>query len=125
MSVVNDDNRQRLLKNPNVKSVGASNVTYTSDFMKLALQQYLAGVSGRLIWSNGGFNLDDFLPDYFRKVLKRWQRLAHKAGDTDWTELARGRKKKILFSDEREELEYLRAENKFLKELRALGSKSR
>jgi hypothetical protein len=125
MSVVNDQNRNRLEQNPNVKSVSSSNISYTSEFRKSALQQYEAGVSRRLIWINAGFNPDDFLPDYFRKVLKRWQQQALKAGDSDWTKESRGVKTKRAFSSEREELEYLRAENKLLKEIRALGSNSK
>jgi len=125
MSVVNDENRIRLEQNPHVKSVTSSNVAYTSEFKKNALLQYESGVSGRMVWVNAGFNSKDFLPGYFRKVVKRWQQQARKAGDSDWTEESRGSKKRVVFYTEREELEYLRAENKILKEIRALGNKSK
>lgn len=125
MSVVTEENRSRLQKNPNVSSVTLSNIRYTPNFMKSALEQYKAGVIGRLIWEKAGFESDDFLNDYFRKVLKRWESQSLKAGDSDWTSESRGKNKQTTFSSLKEELEYLRAENRFLKEVRALGKKSK
>lgn len=125
MSIVTAENRSRLERNPNVSSVTTINIGYTSDFKKSALQQYEEGVIGRLIWANAGFNTDDFLSDYFRKVLKRWQAQANKAGTSDWTVESRGIKKRTVYSCDREELEYLRAENKLLKEVYALGKKNK
>ncbi len=125
MSVVTAENRSRLERNPNVSSVTSINIGYTSDFKKSALQQYEEGVIARLIWANAGFNTDDFLSDYFRKVLKRWQAQASRAGTSDWTVESRGIKKRTVYSSDREELEYLRAENKLLKEVYALGKKNK
>lgn len=120
MSVVNDSNRERLLANPNVKSLTSSHVVYTPEFKKSALKDYENGISGRLIWLNAGFDLDDFISGYFRKALKRWQKQANKTTADDWTNDNRGRPRQQEFLSEKEELEYLRAENHFLKELHAL-----
>lgn len=120
LGVVNVLNRDSLLRNPNVESVTESHVVYTSEFKNSALNSYEAGISGRIIWLNAGFNLDHFVSGYFRKALKRWKQQSLHSSGSSWTEESRGRKKSIGFASDSEELEYLRAENWFLKELHAL-----
>lgn len=124
MSVITNSNRKRLLANPNVKSLTSTQIVYTPEFKKSALQDYENGISGRLIWLNAGFDLDDFVSGYFRKALKRWQQQALKHSSEDWTDDNRGRSKRQEFQSDTEELEYLRAENNFLKELYALVKSS-
>jgi hypothetical protein len=93
---------------------------YTSAFKISALRDYRSGISGQTIWLNAGFNLDDYVSGYFRKALNRWQQQSCRHPDGTWTTEFRGRKTSQEFTSDDEELEYLRAENKFLKELHAL-----
>jgi len=124
MFVVNDRSRDSLLANPNVRTVTESHIVYTPEFKMSALRDYESGLSGRMIWLNAGFNLDDFVPCYFRKALKRWKEQRSQRPIGTWTTESRGRKTSHGFRSDEEELEYLRAENKFLKELHALEKRT-
>ncbi len=120
MSIINDCTKQALLKNSSVKSVTSKQIIYTLAFKELALSQFREGVSPRIIWLNAGFNIEAFKQGYFKKAIDRWlkQKLLQK--DNFGKIENRGRLKNKKFTSVQEELEYLRAENTFLKELHAL-----
>ena len=105
------------LANPNIKSLTSKNITYTNDFILKAIEAADEGISGPSIWSSANFDLSYFKEGYFRKCINRWRpqvidgQIVHK-------------KKRVqadIFKSKDEELEFVKAENLILKELRALG----
>jgi len=116
MGVVTTENRDKLLKNKNVERLTSSHIVYRVSFQKKALKSYENGCSVTEIWGKAGFDQIQFKPGYLNKLIQRWkvQSLKPESGEK------RGRKKGAKFSSDKEELEFLRAENIFLKELQAL-----
>ena len=120
MAFVTDKNRKMLESNPNVKSVSGSNVSYTSEFIMDALRRYKSGQSANEIWEAAGFDVSLFGKNYCSKAITRWLAKEKAHGEDSFNEERRGRKAGQRFSSLEEENAYLRAENAFLKELRAL-----
>lgn len=117
MSIINKVNRMELLANPNVESLGLKNIVYTNEFIFNAIEASNQGVSGAAIWASAKFDLSHFKEGYFRKCINRWK-----------TQVVNGeifhQKKGFqpnIFTSKDEELEFVKAENSILKELRALG----
>ena len=125
MSFLTDKVRKALESNPNIESVTASNVKYTVEFIESALEQHDSGMSAREIWKSAGFELSFFKDGYCRKTIKRWKKKRETQGKKSFKKETRGRKKGRRFSSPQEEIAYLKAENAFLKELRALEENSR
>ena len=120
MSIINDNTKQSLLKNNSVKSVTSKQIIYTLEFKEFALSQFREGISARLIWLNAGFDIDDFKQGYFQKAINRWLKQKSLQKENFGKIENRGRPTNKKFISIQEELEYLRAENTFLKELHAL-----
>lgn len=120
MAFVTDKKRKMLELNPNVKSVSGSNVSYTSEFITDALRRYKSGQSANEIWEAAGFDVSLFAKNYCSKAITRWLAKEKAHGEESFGEERRGRKTGQRFSSLEEENAYLRAENAFLKELRAL-----
>jgi len=120
MSIINDRTRQSLLKNSSVKSITSKQIIYTLEFKEFAIFEFRAGVSPRIIWLNAGFDIEDFKQGYFQKTINRWLKQKKLQKDKFGKIENRGRLKNKKFTSTQEELEYLRAENAFLKELHAL-----
>lgn len=117
MSIINTQNRMELLANPNVLRLKAKQIVYSTTFILSAIEAHNNGVSSNFIWKSAGFNIEYFHKDYFRKSISRWK-----------TQLINGEiihEKKgprtDIFLTKDEELEFVKAENSILKELRALG----
>ncbi len=119
MSIVNKDNRQRLLANPHVESLTDKQIVYTEKFMLKALVDHESDLSAPQIWVNAGFELNWFKKGYFRKCIARWQSQCSGGNIRPQT---RGAKVDV-FDSLQEENSFLKAENALLKELRALGIK--
>lgn len=120
MAFVTDKNRKALESNPNVESVSKNHVTYTAAFKMDALKRYKSGQSANEIWEEAGFDTSLFERNYCSKAIARWLAKEKKTGEKSFNTEKRGRKKDQPFASLEEELAYLRAENEFLKELRAL-----
>ena len=116
MSVITNANKSELLGNPNVLSLTDKQIIYTDQFKQQALELHESGSSAKNIWLQAGFNVTYFEVGYFRKALKRWKEQSKSVERPK-----RGRKANKKFKSLEEEIEYLRAENAFLKELKALG----
>ena len=120
MGVVTELNRSRLLHNKHVKLLTKNHIMYTDQFKLAALQKYEEGYSSYEIWKESGFTLSDFDENYFRKALSRWKQQLKK-DPQNFAKEQRGRKRYSRhFPSIEAENAYLRAENTFLKELRAL-----
>lgn len=117
MSIVNEGNRKKLLANPHVKFVKDKQIGYSTPFIEGALAAAEKGMPLAQYWSSRGFDIGDFKPAYFRKSIARWK-LQYRHGEIVHKKKGRA---VAVFRDMAEEIAYLRAENAFLKELRALG----
>ena len=95
-----------------VASCTANSITYTKEFKEYALHAYLTDYRNiKEIFESVGFNLDIIGHDRPHQCVSRWKR--------DGIEDTRGRTKKQVFPSLEAELAYVKAENAFLKQLRA------
>ena len=117
MSIVNEKNRMELLANSNVKSLTFKSIAYTDEFILKAIEAADQGISGPSIWSSANFDLSYFKEGYFRKCINRWRT---QVIDGQIIHQKKGFQADI-FQSKDEELEFVKAENLILKELRALG----
>lgn len=129
MALLSDQDRRELEKNPNVLKVTASNVTYTPKFKLHAVTQYLSGKKPREIFREAGVNLGLFEETYAKRALARWRKVHSERKEKGFKEEMRGsgatgRPAGKKFKSIEDELRYLKAENDFLKKLRALAVKS-
>lgn len=114
--------RALLESNVNVLKVGNSNIIYTKEFKRHAINLCNEGVSVNNIFHDAGIDLSIFPHNYAKYTLKRWRKTqgSHKEQQVP---KRRGRQKDVS-NMTREEMEakiaYLEAENDFLKKLQAL-----
>lgn len=125
MGSFSDSDRKDLEDNPNVLKVTASNVSYTPKFKALAVKLAIKGKSPREIFMEAGINLELFGKEYAKSCIKKWRKIIETFGEVGLKEERRGSKatgrpKGQKFKSVEEELAWLRAENDFLKKLRAL-----
>ena len=116
-----NEERKEIEQNPNVYCVTSNNVIYTIEFKEKAITEYLMGKPARQIFEEAGFNLTMLskCSDYASKTLAKWRKTNNK-------ENIHYPKKKIKenktdYQKMQARLEYLEAENEFLKKLRALN----
>ena len=112
------------------KKITASNIQFTKEFKIKSIKQYKLGISPIDIFVEAGIDLSDFNQNYANKSVLRWIATAQEYGlnkiDQERRGLgssgrpSNGKKFKSL----EEEIIYLRAENDFLKKIRALGKAS-
>lgn len=125
MAKLSQKDRDSLQKNPNVLKVTDSNVTYTAKFKEKAVKLINQGVPVEDIFRDAGINTSLFGKKYAFKSIDRWQKAINKHGSKALHKERRGvkatgRPKGKKFKSLEEEIAYLRAENDFLKKLRAL-----
>lgn len=123
--------RQRNLSiyatNPNIERVTKSNIQFTKAFKIRSIKQYQAGLSPTQIFEEAGIDLSDFESCYARKSVIRWLIASNEYGLSKINDERRGigssgRPSLVKkFKSLSEEVAYLRAENDFLKKIRALG----
>jgi hypothetical protein len=114
-------------KNPNVAKVTGSNILFSKEFKLRSIKAYKGGQSATDIFTEAGIDLSDFEKCYARKCLGRWEKLLVTYGAKSFSKERRGLgasgrpSSGVKFKSLEEEVAYLRAENDFLKKLRALG----
>jgi transposase-like protein len=106
--------------NPNVKKITESNIQFTKEFKLKAIKSYQSGQSADEIFLKAGIDIFDFEPGYARKSIIRWKEASEEYGSKNLDNERRGQSRAKKFKTMEEELEYLRAENDFLKKLNAL-----
>ena len=116
--------------NPHIEKITESNIQFTKEFKIKSIKKYQSGTSPIDIFTEAGIDLSDFNENYARKSILRWIATAQEYGlnkiDQERRGLgasgrpSNGKKFKSL----EEEIIYLRAENDFLKKIRALGKVS-
>lgn len=103
---------KQLQANRNVKGCTPKSITYHEHFKHQALRDYQEEYhTPQEIFIHAGFDLDVIGAEVPKQCLARWKRSG--TGDK------RGRRKKQVFTSKDAEIAYLRAENSFLKQLRA------
>lgn len=107
-------------KNPNIKKVTNSNIQFTKEFKLKAIKSYQSGQPANEIFLNAGIDVFEFEPGYARKSISRWKEASDEYGSKNIDSERRGQSRSKKFKTMEEELEYLRAENDFLKKLNAL-----
>jgi transposase len=125
MAKFSENDRDLLNKNSAILKVTASNVTYTTEFKAKAVKLLQTGKSATDIFSEAGIDTTLFGDNYAQKSITRWENAIAEHGEKGLkTERrgvgATGRPKGVKFKSIEEENAYLRAENEFLKKLRAL-----
>lgn len=113
----------KYLNNPNVEEITESNIRFTKQFKLKAIKLYQSGVSAIDIFLDAGIDVADFEKGYARKSIARWVETVEKYGVKEIDKERRGAGNSKFKSLE-EEIVYLRAENNFLKKLRALEEES-
>ena len=120
----------RYKNNPYIEKITASNLQFTKEFKIKSIKQYQSGRSPVDIFTEAGIDLLDFNNNYATKTVQRWVAAAEEYGlnkiDQERRGLgASGRPSSgKKFKSLEEEIIYLRAENDFLKKIRALGKAS-
>jgi transposase-like protein len=121
--------KSKYLNNPNIEEITGSNIRFTKQFKLKAIKLYQSGVSATDIFMDAGVDLSDFDKGYPRKSITRWLEMTKTYGIKEIDKERRGvnasgRPGSNKFKSLEEENAYLRAENNFLKKLRALEVKS-
>lgn len=128
----NQEQINELLENRNVSKCSAKSITYKKEFKLFAIKKYYDdGYSPQMIFEEAGFDLNVIGKERPKECLGRWRRIYNNKGKKELIKENRGkaggRKAKIKFKNQEEEIEYLKtkiayieAENDFLAKLRGL-----
>ena len=116
------EERKKIEQNPNVYCVTSNNVIYTIEFKEKAITEYLMGKSARQIFEEAEFDLSMLSKssDYASKTLAKWRK-TNKKENIHYPK-KQIKENKTDYQKMQAKLEYLEAENEFLKKLRALNN---
>jgi hypothetical protein len=110
--IFSEEQQKELRANVHVLSCTSKSISYHPDFKKKVLHAYLNEYrNAKEIFQTEGFNLDLIGKDIPGQCISRWKR----DGICD----TRGRPTKKVFASIEAELAYVKAENIYLKQLRA------
>lgn len=120
-----DQEKQELLKNPNILKVGNSNATYCPRFKVRAVKAYYEGKSPLQIFIDEKINVNILGRDNPLSCLKKWRKILKEKGEKGLLCETRGtgksagrpRTKPITLKEAEARIAYLEAENEFLKKL--------
>lgn len=110
-----------LEQNLNVLAVLPNKILYTQEFKEKAMQEYALGKTARQIFIEAGFNLSEIshIPDYASRILSKWRK-AKSQNNIHFSPKEKRKEKQSDYQKMKARLEYLEAENEFLKKLSAL-----
>lgn len=116
----NKEQKEKLLRNKNVMAVSDSHILYSVEFKEKAILEYSLGKSARQIFIDAGFVLSDLSPnsDYPSKMISKWNN--KKCMNNIIYSRKEIKDKQSSYSKINARLEYLEAENEFLKKLQVL-----
>ena len=122
-----NEERKELEQNPNVQYVTPRYIFYTNEFKEKAITEYLMGKSARKIFEDAGFNLQILSKDsdYASKTLGKWRNSSCNNKNNIHYPKKKIKENKSNYQKMQARLEYLEAENEFLKKLRALNNQFR
>ena len=112
---------KKLEQNSNVEAVINDSIYYTSEFKRRAIEEYLSGKSAREIFIEAGFNLQEIstVTDYSSRMISKWRKANLIKTNIHYLK-KKIKENKTNYQKMQARLEYLEAENKFLKKLQAL-----
>ncbi len=118
---------EALKKNPNVRHVSESSITYTHEFKKHFVEENSKGIFPKMIFEQCGFDVDKIGMDRIASSGKRWRKAEKRLeGFRDLRSANSGRplSRELSLEEENQRLraenEYLKAEREFLLELERL-----
>ena len=127
-----DQEREILLKNPNILKVGDRNITYNNEFKLKAIKKNEEGVSPIQIFKEAGINVSILGVANPKSCIKKWKKIYKKYGEQGLIKEKRGhgkgegrpQYKKLTLEDKLKQaktrIAYLEAENEYLKKLEEL-----
>ena len=117
----NEEQIKNLKQNVNVLTVLPDKILYTEEFKEKAILEYALGKSARQIFIESGFNLSELskIPDYASRILSKWRK-AKQNNNIHFSPKKKRKEKQTDYQKMKARLEYLEAENEFLKKLSAL-----
>lgn len=74
MNQLSDNQRRKLLENPNVESITESHVHFKGEFKIWAVERYLGGTRPDDLFIEAGIDLSLFEEKYAASNLKRWKK---------------------------------------------------
>lgn len=80
MILLSDQQRRKLLENPNVEEITEKHIHFTSDFKIKAVELNLKGDSPEEIFKTHGFDLSLFAERYANYTIKRWRKKYNEEG---------------------------------------------
>jgi transposase len=122
-----EEQKKRLNLNPNVQRITNVGIIYTQEFRKKAIQFYSQGQAANDIFIEAGFNIDDLGFENPVKNLSKWRcNLGIKSQKNILSKKNDASKKQLIeLKKALARIEYLEAENEFLKKLEALENQYR
>ena len=118
----NQEQIKKLEENPHVLQVLDDKIFYTSEFKTKAIQDYEQGKSARQIFIDAGFNLSEIstISDYASRIISKWRSAKNKNKNNIHYPKKKIKENKSAYQKMAARLEYLEAENEFLKKLQFL-----
>ena len=118
----NEEQIKKLEENPNVLQVLDNKIFYTPEFKAKAIQDYEQGKSARQIFIDAGFNLSEIstISDYASRIISKWRSARSKNKNNIHSPKKKIKEKQSAYQKMAARLEYLEAENEFLKKLQLL-----
>lgn len=126
--ILTNEQIDRLLKNPNVKSCTPKYITYSPAFKIKAVEEYISGKSTYQIFIDAGISVEMVNRRKMKDSVRRWKKISDTEGLSSLKKTRKwrcGRKKKATLTDKEKikrlelENELLKAEKDFLVKLRA------
>ena len=122
MMKFNQKQIKKLAENTNVLQVLEDRIFYTPEFKLKAIQEYEQGKTARQIFIDAGFNLSEIstMSDYASKIVSKWRFTRNKNKNNIHYPKMKIKEKQSDYQKMAARLEYLEAENEFLKKLQFL-----
>lgn len=92
MNLLSDQQRRKLLENPNVEEITEKHIHYSASFKIKAVESYLSGIRPEEIFQNAGIDLSFFEENYCVSTVKRWKKKYEEEGKESLKKSATGLK---------------------------------
>ena len=127
MMKFNQKQIKKLAENTNVLQVLEDRIFYTPEIKLKAIQEYEQGKSARQIFTDAVFNLSEIstISDYASKIISKWRSARNKNKNNIHYPKKKIKEKQSAYQKLTARLEYLEAENEFLKKLQMLNNQFR
>lgn len=110
---------ETLMQNPNVSGCSEKSISYRKDFKILAVKKYQEGLPASEIFRQARLDISMIGHEVPDDCLHRWLKIFRQKGETGLKIDNRGKsggRPKTNWSDKKEKIKYLEAENAYLKE---------